>query len=501
MRKLILLICASALGLLAQAPTVTAIVNNAIQTSTVLCPGLAVSIYGTGFGSGTASSVHVFVGGQPAYVLGGFSTQIDVELPFNIPVGASTVTVTTASGSSAPFSITLAAVAPGLPLAGNTGYGSFTNAKGYISSSNLANPGDLLSLYAIGLGATNPALTAAGIPPAGIYNTATPPTLTVGGVPAVISFAGLSSFPSLYQINFTVPTTVQGSVPVVLSIDGVSSNSVTLPVAGISAVVNGASFLNTSSVAPGEMVSLFANGFGSASQGSGFPATTAQGFSVTFNGTPAPIYELIGSASQINVFVPSELATSGTVQVQLNTPTGTTLDFPLALEPSVPGIFLIPDPTNAAATDAAAQFANTNWDVLPNATAKAYGFPTNCTVSKENPATACAQPAEAGDYLVVYTTGLGAATPNGDPKGTPIATGVIAPVNGSTLYETIATPTVKVGGIAATVQFSGIAPGTAGEYQINFQVPQGAPQGDAVPLTVSMPGSTTATATLSIHSR
>jgi uncharacterized protein (TIGR03437 family) len=327
------------------------------------------------------------------------------------------------------------------------------------------------------------------------------PTLTVGEVAATISFAGLTSYVGLYQINFTVPTTVQGSVPVVLTIDGQSSNAVTLPIAGISAVVNGASFLNTSSVAPGEMVSLFANGFGSVSQGSGFPATTAQGFSVTFNGTPAPIYELIGSASQINVFVPTELATSGTVAVQLNTPTGATIDFPMALEPSVPGIFLIPDPKNPASTDAAAQFANTNWDVLPTATAIAIGFPTNCTAAKENPATACAQPAAPGDYLVVYTTGLGAATPNGDPNGTPIATGVIAPVDGSTLYETIARPVVKVGGIAATVEFSGIAPGTAGEYQVNFQVPQGVTQGDAVPLTITMPGSSTATATLSIHSR
>ncbi|MGA2214958.1 MAG: hypothetical protein ABSH31_16915 [Bryobacteraceae bacterium] len=501
MKKLILLICASAGGLLAQAPTIAAVVNNAIQTSTVLCPGLLAAIYGTGFGSGATTSVHVYVGGQPAFVVFVSPTETIVQLAFNVPVGASTVTVTTAAGSSTPFGVTIAAVAPGLPLLGlgNTGFGSFTDTKTYISASNLAQPGEALSLYAIGLGATNPVI-AAGASPTTSTTTVAPPMLTVGGTAAAVSFSGYIQ-PGLYQINFTVPTTVQGSVPVVLSIDGVSSNTVTLPISGISAVVNGASFLNTSSVAPGEMVSLFANGFGSASQGSGFPATTAQGFSVTFNGTPAPIYELIGSASQINVFVPTELATSGTVQVHLNTPAGATLDFPLALKPSVPGIFLIADPKNPAATDAAAQFANTNWDVLPTATALEYGFPTNCTVSKANPATACAQPAAPGDYLVVYTTGLGAATPNGDPNGTPIATGVIAPANGSTLYETIAKPIVKVGGIAATPLFSGIAPGTAGEYQVNFQVPQGVPEGDAVPLTITMPGSTTGTATLSIHSR
>jgi len=75
---------------------------------------------------------------------------------------------------------------------------------------------------------------------------------------------------------------------------------------------------------------------------------------------------------------------------------------------------------------------------------------------------------------------------------------VVAPANGSVLYETTATPTVQIGGIPATVLFSGIAPGTAGEYQVDLQVPTGVPAGDAVPITISMPGSTTGTATIAI---
>jgi hypothetical protein len=58
------LICASAGVLLAQAPTVTAVVNSQIQTSTVLCPGLLATLYGTGFGSGATTSVVVLVGGE-----------------------------------------------------------------------------------------------------------------------------------------------------------------------------------------------------------------------------------------------------------------------------------------------------------------------------------------------------------------------------------------------------------------------------------------------------
>ena len=92
-------------------------------------------------------------------------------------------------------------------------------------------------------------------------------------------------------------------------------------------------------------------------------------------------------------------------------------------------------------------------------------------------------------------------TEQGDPNGTPLATGVVAPADGSLLYETIATPTVQLGGMPVTVLFSGITPGTSGEYQIDFTVPTGVTEGDSVPLTVSMPGSSTATATMAVHSR
>jgi uncharacterized protein (TIGR03437 family) len=504
MKKLFLLFCAGAGALLAQAPTIASVVNSEIETSSVLCPGLLASIYGTGFGSGSTSSVVVLVGGQKGYVAAVSPTQVNVQLPFNAPLGATTVVVTTGGGTSAPFNVTISAVAPTLPpLPGSPTLGIFANLKGaFISNTNLANPGDELTLYATGLGPTNPAVTA-GPAPGSVVNTATLPTLTVGGVSATVSFSGLSpGLVGLYQINFMVPKTVQGSVPVVLSIGGQSSNSVTMTLFGISAITNGASFQNTGTASPEEMISIFGNGLGSTNELSGvFPSTAAQGVSVTFNGIAAPIFALAATGSQINLIVPAQLPTTGTVQVQLTTPTGASPDFPLIMETAVPGIFLTTDPSNPTADIAAAQFANTVWLVVPTSTATALQIPTNCTESNANPLSICGQPAAPGDYLVVYMTGLGEATPNGAANGTPLGTGVVAPVNGSTLYETTATPTVQIGGVAATVLFSGIAPGTAGEYQVDFQVPTGVPEGDSVPLTVAMPGSTTGTATLAIHSR
>jgi len=49
---------------------------------------------------------------------------------------------------------------------------------------------------------------------------------------------------------------------------------------------------------------------------------------------------------------------------------------------------------------------------------------------------------------------------------------------------TTATPEVRVGGVAARVLFSGFAPGLTGVWQINFLIPEEAPAGDAVPITV-----------------
>jgi uncharacterized protein (TIGR03437 family) len=74
----------------------------------------------------------------------------------------------------------------------------------------------------------------------------------------------------------------------------------------------------------------------------------------------------------------------------------------------------------------------------------------------------------------------------------------VAPADGSVLYETPTTPVVTVGGISASVLFSGIVPSTAGEYEIVIQVPSGVTNGDAAPIKVTMLGASD-TATISIQ--
>jgi len=134
--------------------------------------------------------------------------------------------------------------------------------------------------------------------------------------------------------------------------------------------------------------------------------------------------------------------------------------------------------------------------VMPLSMASALGLPDCSSITK---ASVCGQPAKIGDQVQVYLTGLGKATPNGDPNGQVLPTGKLAPADGSVLYKTVQTPTVTIGGIPADVSFSGIAPGSAGQYQINIAIPDGVQPGNDVPLVVSMPDGSSDTVTIAIQ--
>ena len=70
---------------------------------------------------------------------------------------------------------------------------------------------------------------------------------------------------------------------------------------------------------------------------------------------------------------------------------------------------------------------------------------------------------------MLYAVGLGAVTPA-------VASGAAAPA--SPVSRTQIPTSVTVGGVAATVLFSGLTPGYVGPYQINFQLASKTPAGD-----------------------
>ena len=59
-----------------------------------------------------------------------------------------------------------------------------------------------------------------------------------------------------------------------------------------------------------------------------------------------------------------------------------------------------------------------------------------------------------------------------------------APATANPLSTTMETPTVFIGNTPASVTFSGLAPGFVGLYQVNVQVPENAPTGDAVQVSL-----------------
>lgn len=90
-------------------------------------------------------------------------------------------------------------------------------------------------------------------------------------------------------------------------------------------------------------------------------------------------------------------------------------------------------------------------------------------------------PAHAGDYLVIYCTGLGALVgANGETQP---ADGAAAP--GDVIYHSAANVKVTIGGVSIPASFAGLTPTFAGLYQVNIQVPDGVASGSAVPVAVT----------------
>jgi uncharacterized protein (TIGR03437 family) len=53
--------------------------------------------------------------------------------------------------------------------------------------------------------------------------------------------------------------------------------------------------------------------------------------------------------------------------------------------------------------------------------------------------------------------------------------------------------------VNAIVNFSGLAPGYVGLYQVNVQIPDTAPSGDAVPVILGIGGVTANTVTIAVQ--
>ena len=234
-----------------QPPTVTAVANGASFVNGGVVPGEIASLFGTNLtafaGINLTSSLplpNTFLGdtvivnavAAPLFAVDNVNglQQINFQVPWEAAGGPNaTIVVQSGGGTSASFSVAVLAAQPGIfnYSSGGATFGQILHANFKLANTaNPAIPGEIVLIYCTGLGAVTsaPADGAAG----NGQSTIDTPTVTIGGLNALVSFSGLApGLVGLYQINAEVPTgAVAGNQQVVVTQAGASSNSVLLPV-------------------------------------------------------------------------------------------------------------------------------------------------------------------------------------------------------------------------------------------------------------------------------
>lgn len=240
-------------------PTLPAagVTNAASYTSGAVAPGEIVTLFGTALGPATLAGleltnpflvanalagVHVLFDGVPAPIVYASAKQVSAVVPYAVAGQSTTMLQVEYLGAvSAPVSLPVAAVAPGLFTinAEGTGPGAILNNIDY-SVNSAAKPvsrGGYVDIYLTGAGATTPASVDGLLvtPPYPVLPSNTV-TVTMGGVPCPnVAYAGAAPYliSGLTQITVQVPEAVTpgGSVPLAVTIGGVSAQSgVTLAV-------------------------------------------------------------------------------------------------------------------------------------------------------------------------------------------------------------------------------------------------------------------------------
>jgi uncharacterized protein (TIGR03437 family) len=205
-------------------------VSNAASASAGLAPGTMASVGGTQLASATQlapffplpyslAGVSATVNGISAPLYSVAPNELKVQIPYESGSGAAVLAVNN-NGKVAYFPVTIAAAAPGI----------FTAADGSLSANATAKQGQTIVAYVTGEGDLNPSTPTGATPAAGTAASRLPkPRLgvgvTVGGLPATVTFAGVQSGTAgVMQVNFTIPAAVPPGVqPVVVSVGGAAS--------------------------------------------------------------------------------------------------------------------------------------------------------------------------------------------------------------------------------------------------------------------------------------
>jgi uncharacterized protein (TIGR03437 family) len=236
--------------------------------------------------------------------------------------------------------------------------------------------------------------------------------------------------PGGFEIDFGAPMTALSGSGVFLNPQGVASAASFAPAGN--------------PISPGEFIALFGTGLAKSTQTAAPPyPATLNGVTVLIDGKAAPIYFV--SAGQINCLVPYNTAgATATIQVQNGGANSNIVTVPVGV--TSPGVYSLDQSGTGAG---AIEHAN------------------GAVVSAANPAVA-------GETVVVYLTGMGAVTPT-------IADGTAS--TGKPLNQAVV-PTVYIADQLAAVLFSGLTPGFPGLYQLNVTIPMSLSSTGNFPLAI-----------------
>ncbi len=260
----------------------------------------------------------------------------------------------------------------------------------------------------------------------------------------------------------------QGPTSVVLSV--VASGD---PVINANGSVNAASFAPGGAVAPGSIAAIFGSNLAtSTATALAIPLpTTLGGATMQFNGNQL-VPKFFATDAQINIQIPWELQGASVANLTDTVNAVTSPAEPVSLAMFAPGLF---STNQNGMGQGAILIANT----------ATFAAPVGSIPGAQSRAAM-----RGVDFLEIYCTGLGAVT--NQP-----ATGAAASAN--PLSATTGNTSVTIGGVPATVLFSGLAPGFVGLYVVTLQVPAGAPVGNAVNVILTIGGVQSNTVTIAVE--
>jgi uncharacterized protein (TIGR03437 family) len=216
-------------------------------------PGSLVAIFGTRLASGPAQAgslplpssladTSVLLGGELLPLSFASDGQVNAQIPYTLaPNARHQIVVMRGDSLSVPQNVTIGAARPAVFTVDGSGGGQgHIYRAGPSGTAVLAGPdsparsGEVVVVYCAGLGAVSPEVPAGTAAPlTSLSRTIEPTTALIQGLPATVSFAGLTpGFVGLYQVNVQIPESVvdsdttalvltvgdQSSVPVLLAV-------------------------------------------------------------------------------------------------------------------------------------------------------------------------------------------------------------------------------------------------------------------------------------------